>query len=202
MDRELYHHGILGQKWGIRRFQNEDGSLTAEGARRYLSDTAAKARTYAPIIAAMSGRDPVATTAVVDDVANKVEFLMSQNYKKMVDDILDPKNIDVATKVVSKMVSMIGDKVITDIKEQGKEYLINEDREGFNSYLRELGNNMGMIAGYNGHKMYKEYAKENHIKTKFEPFGRLKAASSGATVGEQIGDMYSDILYDRLTKGT
>lgn len=32
---ELYHHGIKGQKWGIRRYQNEDGSLTAEGRRRY-----------------------------------------------------------------------------------------------------------------------------------------------------------------------
>lgn len=28
---ELYHHGILGQKWGVRRYQNKDGSLTAEG---------------------------------------------------------------------------------------------------------------------------------------------------------------------------
>jgi len=33
--RELYHHGIKGQRWGIRRFQNEDGSLTAEGMKRY-----------------------------------------------------------------------------------------------------------------------------------------------------------------------
>ena len=32
---ELYHHGIKGQKWGIRRFQNEDGSLTAKGKKRY-----------------------------------------------------------------------------------------------------------------------------------------------------------------------
>lgn len=32
---ELYHHGIKGQKWGVRRFQNEDGSLTAEGKERY-----------------------------------------------------------------------------------------------------------------------------------------------------------------------
>lgn len=31
----LEHHGILGMKWGIRRFQNPDGSLTEEGRRRY-----------------------------------------------------------------------------------------------------------------------------------------------------------------------
>ena len=31
----LEHHGILGQKWGIRRFQNPDGSLTAAGIKRY-----------------------------------------------------------------------------------------------------------------------------------------------------------------------
>ena len=32
---ELYHYGIRGQKWGERRYQNEDGSLTPEGMRRY-----------------------------------------------------------------------------------------------------------------------------------------------------------------------
>lgn len=31
----LAHHGIEGQKWGVRRFQNEDGSLTEEGRKRY-----------------------------------------------------------------------------------------------------------------------------------------------------------------------
>lgn len=34
-DDELYHHGIIGQRWGFRRFQNEDGSWTPEGRERY-----------------------------------------------------------------------------------------------------------------------------------------------------------------------
>ena len=34
-DDSLQHHGIKGQKWGVRRFQNSDGSLTADGRERY-----------------------------------------------------------------------------------------------------------------------------------------------------------------------
>lgn len=43
-DDEFCHSGILGQKWGRRRFQNEDGSLTPEGRERYGVE---KARTKA-----------------------------------------------------------------------------------------------------------------------------------------------------------
>ena len=35
MDSELYHSGVKGMKWGIRRYQNADGTLTEEGRARY-----------------------------------------------------------------------------------------------------------------------------------------------------------------------
>lgn len=37
-DNYLSHHGIKGQKWGVRRFQNADGSVTAAGKARYYQD--------------------------------------------------------------------------------------------------------------------------------------------------------------------
>ena len=41
-DEELYHHGIKGMKWGVRRYQNKDGSLTDKGMKRYARDAKEK----------------------------------------------------------------------------------------------------------------------------------------------------------------
>ena len=40
----IAHHGILGQKWGIRRYQNQDGSLTESGKKHYHPDYSEKQR--------------------------------------------------------------------------------------------------------------------------------------------------------------
>lgn len=42
MDDELMHYGIKGQKWGVRRFQNEDGTLTDAGRKKYRQEVRAE----------------------------------------------------------------------------------------------------------------------------------------------------------------
>lgn len=56
IDTYLAHHGIKGQKWGVRRYQNADGTLTAEGRKRAGLGPEKKESTAKKIVAAAKQR--------------------------------------------------------------------------------------------------------------------------------------------------
>lgn len=68
----LQHHGILGQKWGIRRFQNEDGTLTPAGRARYLKTVNQNGKQITGI-----------TKEAINDFFKRNSYELSDNGKKM-----------------------------------------------------------------------------------------------------------------------
>lgn len=84
-DNELYHSGILGMRWGIRRFQRKDGSLTAEGKKRY-SDGKADSNSNSKPKAALTITKPKVKTEAEKKAeleAKKKEILSSRSAKKI-----------------------------------------------------------------------------------------------------------------------
>ena len=63
---DLRHHGIKGQKWGVRRFQNSDGSLTTAGRKRYGDSKGSSVEDYQNAIKK--------TKAAVESVENIRKF--------------------------------------------------------------------------------------------------------------------------------
>ena len=80
---EMWHHGIKGMKWGVRRYQNSDGSLTAAGQKRYDRDKRENAAKKKDNRVDVSAPDPKRwvkedlerSKAVVESSANVVKQL-------------------------------------------------------------------------------------------------------------------------------
>ena len=90
--RELRHHGIIGQKWGVRRFQNEDGTLTPAGKDRYRDSRAEKPRVVSSTSAkvlndiydTLSKEDKLRLNYMTSDKEPPKQFIDPEKFNKQI----------------------------------------------------------------------------------------------------------------------
>lgn len=121
-ETDIAHHGILGMKWGVRRFQNKDGTLTVAGKKRYSDESSDWNRTEQNIRKAVSDSPEVqkALSKVKDDewsseALDKAVFKVVHDYKNSgIDDeeLKDLLSMEIAVDLIAdKKARSLADKV-------------------------------------------------------------------------------------------
>lgn len=98
---DLQHWGIKGQKWGLRRFRNPDGTLTDAGKARYAMSTGRKS----------------ATDMTNKELKEAVTRLENEKKWKSLIKELDGKKVSKGSERVGKLLSFVGNKIISPFTE-------------------------------------------------------------------------------------
>lgn len=126
-ENELTHYGIKGMKWGVRRYQNKDGSLTPAGKRRHKQnnpDDTARKKQIAKKVAGMAimtatvataasiyAKNPEAVNRIVKSAGDKTLSALKTGSKK---------TIDTGKKYVKEAINSAKDGIKEGIKEAPK----------------------------------------------------------------------------------
>lgn len=96
-DLYLMHHGIKGQKWGVRRFEDANGHLTLEGKRRYAVQDARK---YYKINRLQRAREKTDNDKVKKALDVEIRRTKTRSDRKQA--LLSKKDIDIGREIVAK----------------------------------------------------------------------------------------------------
>ena len=132
---QLYHWGIKGMKWGVRRYQNQDGSLTPAGRNRYgdeISNTAKKikekynARKTAKALKAEKSKPKSAKDLSDEELRAKIERLRLEDTYNQLTRSLNPSEVSKGKQFVSGVLEASGRNIATQFATYAMGKAVNE----------------------------------------------------------------------------
>lgn len=174
---ELYHFGILGQKWGVRRYQNKDGSLTPEGEIHYGRLKAKLKKKELKALQKQKKIEKKASRAQAKIEVKKAKALKKAKKKAIANELLYKKLIK-----EEKKSSESGEDKKNKIKEKVSKMITNGPSEKNTSKLSKKDfDNMASIIEYGEKRthnsldqFYKDkYVLDAHTKLKTKEFKNM-----------------------------